>query len=348
MKKQIAAFLAAALLLCLFSGCAAPSSSQAQSVSDSAPAASSSDAPESAAAPEPLRIASLKGPTTMGLVKLMRDEETGETARGYTVNMYGTADEIAPQLIAGELDIALVPCNLASVLYNRTEGALQVFAVNTLGVLYIVTTEDGIDSVEDLRGRTVLATGKGTTPEYVLDYILTQNGLVPGEDVTVEYKSEAGEVVAAMQAADGPCVAMLPQPYVTTAAMQMENLKTALDLTAEWDKISPDSSLVTGVAVVRRAFAEEHPEALAQFMEDYAQSTQYVTENVDEAAALCEQYGIVPKAAVAQKALPACNITFLTGAEMQRAVSGYLQVLFDRDPQAVGGALPDGAFYYGA
>lgn len=295
-----------------------------------------------------MRIASLKGPTTMGLVRLMADAGDGVSRHDYQVTMYGAADEIAPQLIKGDIDIALVPCNLASVLYNKTEGQVQLAAVNTLGVLYIVTTGDGIKTVADLKGKTIYATGKGTTPEYVLNYILQENGLVPGKDVTIEYKSEATEVLAAMQTSSGYPIAMLPQPYVTTAQMQMEGLNVALDLTAEWNKVSPDSALVTGVAVARKDFIEKNKVAFDEFLEDYAASVEWVQGNNDKAAELVASYGIVPKAEIAKKALPACNLTFLTGKEMKAKAAGYLQVLYDQDPASVGGKLPDDAFYYGA
>lgn len=221
-------------------------------------------------------------------------------------------------------------------------------AVNTLGVLYVVTTGDDITSVADLAGKTIYTTGKGTTPEYVLNYVLTQNGLTPGEDVTIEYMSEATEVLAAMQASSGYPVAMLPQPYVTTAQMQMEGLKVALDMTEEWDKVSPDSALVTGVVVARKEFVEQNETAFNEFLEDYKASTEFVNANVDEAAALVAGYEIVPKQPIAQKALPECNITFISGADMKAKVSGYLKVLYDQNPEAVGGTLPDDAFYYGA
>lgn len=362
-KKILCGLLAAALALGLLAGCGAPSSASAAassaagdasaaSAAPSAPASESLPAPEAASTPAAprtaFRIASLKGPTTMGLVGLMRDADSGDARHDYQVTMYGTADEIAPQLLQGEIDAALIPCNLASVLYNKSEGALQIAAINTLGVLYVVTTSEDIQSVADLAGATVYTTGKGTTPEYVLNYVLSQNGLQPGRDVTIEYMSEATEVLAAMQLSSGYPVAMLPQPYVTTAQMQVEGLRAALDMTEEWDKVSPDSALVTGVVVVRRDFAEQNPDALREFLEDYRASTEFVNANTDEAAALVAQYGIVPKEEVAKQALPACNITFIDGAEMKEKVGGYLQVLFDQNPQAVGGAMPDDAFYYGA
>ncbi|MBD5101864.1 MAG: ABC transporter substrate-binding protein [Subdoligranulum sp.] len=363
-KKLLCLLLSAALMLGLLAGCGAPSSASApdasaapSSTAEDAPGASSVPEDASSAAPAPaetpaarttFRIASLKGPTTMGLVGLMDDADNGRARHDYQVTMHGTADEIAPQLLQGQIDIALVPCNLASVLYNKTGGAIEVAAVNTLGVLYVVTTSDEIKSVADLAGKTIYTTGKGTTPEFALNYVLTQNGLTPGEDVTIEFMSEATEVLAAMQLSSGYPIAMLPQPYVTTAQMQVEGLHTALDLTEEWDKVSPDSALVTGVVVVRREFAEQNPDALREFLEDYKASTEFVNSDTDAAAALVAHYEIVPKEEVARKALPACNITFLDGAPMKEKISGYLQVLFDQDPQSVGGALPDDAFYYGA
>ena len=363
-KKLLCLLLSAALMLGLLAGCGAPSSASApdasaapSSTAEDAPGASSVPEEASSAAPAPaetpaarttFRIASLKGPTTMGLVGLMDDADNGRARHDYQVTMHGTADEIAPQLLQGQIDIALVPCNLASVLYNKTGGAIEVAAVNTLGVLYVVTTSDEIKSVADLAGKTIYTTGKGTTPEFALNYVLTQNGLTPGEDVTIEFMSEATEVLAAMQLSSGYPIAMLPQPYVTTAQMQVEGLHTALDLTEEWDKVSPDSALVTGVVVVRREFAEQNPDALREFLEDYKASTEFVNSDTDAAAALVAHYEIVPKEEVARKALPACNITFLSGAPMKEKISGYLQVLFDQDPQSVGGALPDDAFYYGA
>lgn len=363
MKRWIGILTIGALMLGLLAGCGAPapaasagpqsgSAAPAQSASDAAPAPESTpeSTPDSAPAAAPrttFRIASLKGPTTMGLVSLMDAADSGTARHDYEVTVYGTADEIAPQLIQGTVDVALIPCNLASVLYNKTEGAVQLAAVNTLGVLYVVTTGE-INSVADLKGATLYTTGKGTTPEYVLNHVLTQNGLVPGEDVAIEYKSEATEVLAAMQLSSGYPIAMLPQPYVTTACQQMEQLHVALDMTREWDKVSPDSALVTGVVAVRREFAEQHPDALREFLQDYRASTEAVNADVEKAAELVAKYGIVPKAEIARQALPACNITFLDGAEMKARVSGYLQVLYDQNPQAVGGALPDDAFYYGA
>lgn len=293
----------------------------------------------------PVRIAGLKGPTTMGLVNLLDMEQQGTAALDYDLQLYGTADEIVPGLIKGELDMAAIPANLAAALYQKTKGGIQVMAVNTLGVLYVVEKGDTVHSMADLAGRTILSTGKGTTPEYLLRYLLEKNGLDPDKDVKIQYCSEATEVTAQMAAAQKDAIAVLPQPYVTAAGMKDPSLRVALDLTAEWDKVS-DSQLVTGVTVVRTQYAQEHPDMVEAFLQEYAQSVRTANTDLDRTAALCEQQGVVAKAAIAKKALPACNIVCRTGDEMQKDVSAYLSVLCAADPAAVGGKLPDEGFYW--
>lgn len=293
----------------------------------------------------PVRIAGLKGPTTMGLVNLLDMEQQGTAALDYDLQLYGTADEIVPRLIKGELDMAAIPANLAATLYQKTKGGIQVMAVNTLGVLYVVEKGDTVHSMADLAGRTILSTGKGTTPEYLLRYLLERSGLDPDRDVKIEYCSEATEVTAQMAAAKKDAIAVLPQPYVTAAGMKDASLRVALDLTAEWEKVS-DSQLITGVTVVRTQYAKDHPDVVAAFLQDYAQSVRTANTDLDRTAALCEQQGVVAKAAIAKKALPACNIVCQTGEQMQKDVSAYLSVLHAADPAAVGGRLPDAGFYW--
>ncbi len=296
-----------------------------------------------AAADEGMRVAALKGPTAMGMVKMMKDNEASGL---YAFEICAAADEITPKLAQGKLDIAALPANLASVLYNRTGGALQVLAVNTLGVLYIAERGESVHSVADLAGKTIYSAGKGSTPEYALNHILTANGLVPGEDVAIEFKSEHAECLAALMK-DQDAVAMLPQPFMTTALTKAQDMRVALDLNAEWDALQDESgsSMITGVVVARRDFVEEHPEAVARFMADYAASVNFAQENVPEAARLVGEYGIV-SAEVAQQALPACKIVCIAGEEMQARLSGYLEVLHAQNPEAVGGTLPDAQFYY--
>ena len=358
MKRLLSMVMAAAMALSLVAcgGTAASgstassqaaSSAPASSQAESAPASSAESASEdTAASGDAMQIAGLQGPTTMGMVKLMKDQESMESPL-YEVTMYGAADEIVPLLTKGELDAAAIPANLAATLYQKTEGKIQVAAVNTLGVLYVVTTGDDVTSVADLAGKTIYSTGKGTTPEYVLNYILTENGIDPAKDVTIEYKSEATEVLSTLQSAGEGAVAVLPQPYVTAAQAQVEGLNVALDLTEEWNKIDPDSQLITGVLAVRSDYAEQHPEELEVFLADYRSSIEWVTANTADAAQLVAEYGIVAKAPLAEKALPACNITYMDGADMKQALSGYLDVLYQQDAASVGGALPGDDFYYG-
>ena len=292
-----------------------------------------------------LRIAGLKGPTTMGLVNLLSMEKNGTAAMDYDLQLYGAADEIVPKLIKGNLDMAAIPANLAATLYQKTNGGIQVLAVNTLGVLYVVEKGDTVHSFADLKGRTILSTGKGTTPEYVLRYLLTKNGLDPDKDVKIEYYSEASEVTAQMAATKKDAIAVLPQPYVTAAQMKDSELRVVLDLTKEWNKVC-DTQLITGVTVVRTAYAEDHPEEVINFLKDYQKSVEAANNDIDGTAALCEKVGVVAKAAIAKKALPKCNIVYRIGDEMKADVNAYLQVLYDASPAAVGGKLPDGNFYY--
>ena len=347
MKKISAILLAFAMTASMLAGCgssAADSSSEEQTQSES-----QSGAQETESEPVDVNVTALKGPTAMGMVQMMDDADNGKIdSENYQFTIAASIDEVTPSISQGETDIAAVPANVSSVLYNKLEGGVQVLAINTLGVLYIVENGDTVQSVADLRGKTIYASGKGATPEYALNYILQENGIDPASDVTIEWKSEHSECVAAL-AQDPSGIAMLPQPFVTTAQAQNLDLRVALDLTEEWDKIQENaenpSALLTGVVIVRTEFAKEHPEAVSDFMERYKSSVEFVNENVDEAAQLVGNYDIVP-AEVAKKAIPACNIVCITGDEMQEKLSGYLAVLNEQNPEAIGGQLPDDDFYY--
>jgi NitT/TauT family transport system substrate-binding protein len=291
-----------------------------------------------------IRVGALTGPTAMGMAYLMAQDEAGTSENDYTFTLAGSADALTPLLVQGELDMAAIPANLAAVLYQRTEGALQVMAVNTLGVLYLVEMGDTVQSVADLAGKTIYATGKGSVPEYTLRFILEAQGLDPDTDVTIQWKSESTEVLAELSRNGG--IAMLPQPYVAAAQLQLgDSLRQALSLTEAWTSLVDDSQPITGVLVARQSFLDAHPEAAARFLEEYQASMDYVNGNIPEAALLMEQYEIA-KALVAERAIPNCNIFYLAGADMKTALSGYLEVLYAQNPQAVGGALPDDAFYY--
>lgn len=331
MKRKIVFILTMILCISLIAGCA-PAEQEVP------------DEPE-VAETTTFNVASLKGPTTMGMVKLMKDAEAGTAMHDYNFSIYGTADEVVPMLVNGELDVALLPCNLAGVLYNKTEGAVQVAAINTLSVLYVVESGNTVNSIQDLVGKTVYNTGKGTTPEFAFNYILEQNGIDPKNDLTIEYKSESTEIAAILQTAEN-AIAVLPQPYITTVQMQNDKVRMALSFNEEWDKVSTDSSMVTGVVLARKAFIEENPLAFSEFLDEYKASTEYVNENVEEAAEWIAEYGIVAKAPVAVKALPASSIVYIDGDDMKTKVSGYLQVLFEANPQSVGGALPEDDFYF--
>lgn len=293
-----------------------------------------------------VRIGSLKGPTSMGILFLMDKAEKGGTDDTYDFRMAVGADELLPLMVQGDLDIALVPANVAAVLYQRTEGGVVAIDVNTLGVLYIVTGSAEINSVADLAGRTVYLTGMGTTPEASLRYVLKENGLTEG-DYTLEFKSEATEV-AAVLTEDPAAIGLLPQPFVTAALLQNQELHVALDLNEEWNKVQGESGsgMVTGVTVVRKAFLEEHPDTVKAFLKEHAESVTAINSDPDAGAALAVAQGIVAKEPIARQAIPNCNIVCITGEEMKAALSGYLEVLESFDATMIGGQVPGDDFYY--
>ena len=311
-------------------------------------------------APATLRVGALKGPTAMGLVELMKASDlvsAGEdvpqaydnlpdAVDSYTFTLAAAATELAPQLVKGDLDIACVPANLAATLYQQTEGKVVTLGINTLGVLYIVENGNAVQSLADLEGKTMVASGKDSTPEYALRYLLEENGVDPDTGVVIDWKNEHSECVSAL-ASGAATIALLPQPFVTVAESKMPELRTALDLTEQWDALDNGSALITGVVVARRDVVEAHPQAVERFLEQYAASVDWVNANTADAAALIGEYGIVD-AAVAEKALSACNIVCITGSEMKEKLSGYLQVLCDASADSVGGAMPGDDFYYGA
>lgn len=321
MKKLVNTVLASVIAIGMLAGCSTPE-------------------------PEDLkvRVGSLSGPTTIGIVNLMNDVDTAENDTNYEFTVATQPDEIAAALNAGDLDIALIPANLASVLYNRTEGGIEVIDINTYGVLYCLSTDSSIQSIGSLAGRTVITTGQGATPEYAINYLLGQYGIT---DCTLDFKTEGAEVIASLQ--ENPDqIAILPQPAATAAMAQVEGLGIAFSLDDEWSGVTSDSRLVTGVTVVRTAFAEEHPEAVASFIEDHSESVDEANNNVEQTAQLVVDAGIVGAAPIAQRAIPLCNIVCVTGDQMRTDLQGYLQTLYDANPQAVGGALPGDDFYYQA
>ena len=294
-----------------------------------------------------VKVGALKGATTLGLLPLEDKAANGEAGENYEFSMMTAADELLPMMIKGELDIALLPSNVASILYQKTNGGVTVIDINTLGVLYMVSGDSSVTGVEDLAGRTIYLTGKGTTPDYVLHYILSGNGMDADSDCTLEYKSEATEV-AALLAENPDAIGLLPQPFVTAACAQNDALSVILDMNAEWEKLQGEdgSRLVTGVTVVRNEFLQEHENAVATFMEEHQASAQSMNSDVENGAKLAAASEIIAKEPIALKAIPKCNITYIDGADMKQALSGYLEVLYEQNPESIGGAMPGDDFYY--
>lgn len=295
-----------------------------------------------------VKLAVLPGPTGVGAAKLLSDNEAGTTSNDYTVTVAADNQQVTAGLLNGDFDIAALATNVASNLYHKSEGAIQIACVNTLGTLYILNKgiDDTLNGLADLKGRTIYAFGQGTNPEYVLRYLLQQNGLDMDKDVTVVWQT-LEEVTATMLTGEGE-LCMLPVPGATALSVKSEgNIQPVFDLSAEWDMIAEDSRLAMGCIVVRTAFAQEHPEAVGAFLNEYAQSIDYVKANADgPAAQMVADAGLVPSAAIAAKAIPQCNLVFMTGEDMQSTIQGYFAALFSIDPAAIGGSTPDDAFYF--
>lgn len=330
MRKKITTLLLISLIISSLSGCVMTSSKNQKKEEEVA-----------------VKITALKGPTGMGIAKMISDEKNKEDKK-YDINIANSIDEITPKLVNKEIDIAAVPSNLASILYNNNGGEIKTLAVNTLGVLYIVENGNTVNNLEDLKGKTIYSSGKGATPEYALNYVLKENGINPDKDLKIEYKSEHTECLSALLN-DKNGIALLPQPFVTIALTKNENLRVALDLTKEWDALNKDkkdgSALITGVVVARKEFIDKYPQKVKNFLEEYKKSVDFTNNNIEEASKLIGENGIV-QAEVAKMAIPKCNITFIDGKDMKDKLSGYLKVLYDANQKSVGGKMPSDDFYY--
>lgn len=348
MKKTLSTLLACTMLAASLTGCSAPASDNGTTAAATSASVSEDTSENNTGEEDPLRIGSLKGPTSMGLVSLMDRSAKGEAEGNYEFTMVTAADELTAKMVSGDLDIALVPANMASILYNKTEHQVNVIDINTLGVLYVVSADTSIQSISDLKGKTIYLTGKGTSPDFVLQYLLSANGLTTS-DVTLEYKSEAAEVAAVLKN-QPDAIGLLPQPFVTVAMTQNEALNMVLDLTKEWEALEGEQggSLVTGVTICRSDLLDdpETTDDIQLFMKEHQASAAFANEHTEETAQLVADAGIIEKTPVAQKALPYCSITYQDGETMKNMLSGYLNVLFEQDPASIGGTLPDDTFYY--
>lgn len=341
-KKMTAALLTAAILIAA-AGC---QSGQKK------------DETTTTAAPKvAISIATLKGPTGMGMVKLMKNNEDGAAANNYTFAVESDPTVIGPMLIKGDVDIAACPLNMAAALYNKTKATaetkddVQLLAINTLGVLYVVENGSAVTGISDLKGKTIFASGQGATPEYILNYILTSNGFDPNKDVTIEYKAEHSEL-ATLAVSGQAAICVLPEPFVTTVLSKNKDLRVALDLTQEWDKIGKaagkETTLAMGALVVRTDFAKQNPAAIQAFMQEYKASVDFVNANRDEAAALIAEKEIIPSLELAKSAIPRSSLTFISSTEMKTIALQNFQVLFDANKVSVGGAIPPDEFFYNA
>ena len=293
-----------------------------------------------------IRLRGLQGPTSMGLAPLVTDAQAGEESFEVDFEVTASPEEIVPLIIKGECDFAAVPANLASTIYNKTEGGIVVLAINTLGVLDIVERGNTVESLKDLKGKKLYASGEGAVPEYVIRLLLEKNGLDPDSDVEIEWLSEHSAIVAKLEVEE-ESTALLPQPFVTIAQKQLTDLRLALDLNDDWTELIPEAGLVMGVLIAQKSFVEENEKAVAAFLASYKESIDYTNNNPKEASLMIEALDVF-NAAIAEEAIPHCNIHYEDGDSMRDSLSGFLTLLHGMNPQSVGGELPPADFYYGA
>lgn len=355
-RKLLALTLSLALTAGL-AACSTQAPAEDTPVPESTAPAAETPPAETAVPYQTVHLGLLSGPTGMGAAKMISDSDaayaqiedgTYDPSNGvlehYEVTLGSDpANDIVPRLTNGELDIAAIPTNLAATLYNRTDGGIKLLALNTLGVLHILEDGDTVNSLADLEGRTLYATGQGSNPEYVLNYLLEANGLDPAADVDIQWL--ASEELTARMASGDIDLCMLPVPAATTVMMQNSDVRDAIDLNDAWTESGAQGTFTMGCLVARTEWLEDNSELVPGILEEYAASIDYANSNPEEAAALIEQYGIVPKAAVAQAAIPQANMVCITGEDI-KGIADYYQVLFDADPTSVGGAIPGEDFYY--
>lgn len=293
-----------------------------------------------------MHVACLKGPTGVGMAKLVEDAQNKKTANRYTFTIATAADEISGKIINGEINIASVPTNLAAKLHQKTNGKITMLAVNTLGVLSFLSSDESVKTVADLKGKTIYSAGEGSNPEYILKYVLKQNNIDPEKDVTIKFVA-TGEQLSAAMISGQATVAMVPEPAATTVLTKKNTVKRIFTVNDEWEKIS-DSKLMMGCVVALDSYIENNKEAVDKFLEEYKASIEFANKNLDDTAKYCETYGIVPSAAIAKAAIPTCNVTYVDKTEMKNSIKGYFEVLLSFDKTSIGGKLPADSFYYNA
>lgn len=343
-QRKFALFMAMIMVFGLLVAC----TTKADPAPSYVPSTPASSAPNEKAS---VKVATLSGPTGMGMAKLMEDNEKGTSKNDYTFSVATAPDEIVAKVVSGEVDIAAVPANLAATLYAKTQGNVQIVALNTLGMLYLVEkktekAEDAVQSLSDLEGKTIVSAGQGSTPEFVLNYILEKNDLA--DKVKVEYVSEHSEVVS-MLATGKAEVGLLPEPFATMAENKADTGRV-ISLATEWEKLlekdNKSGVIAMGSVIVRKDFAADNKTAVANFMDEYKASINYANTDVADAAKLIVKHGIFADQALAEKALPYCMIVYVDGITMKESLATFLDVLYEANPASVGGALPEDDFYY--
>lgn len=348
--KRLTALLLTLLMVLAFSAC----SKTPTDPTDTTTAPTESQSTPTLDKETEIRISVLSGTTGMGIAPLMKSSSDGKEPLNYKISIATAADQIAPGIIKGTIDIAAVPTNLAATLYNKTKGQVKVLCANTKGVLYIVSSDPAVSKIADLKGKTVFVPGQGTNPEFLLRHIIESNGMTVGEDVIFDYTYNSPDaLMGAVAATDKVKIALLPEPKVSVACDKNSSVKSVINITDEWNKINPTAPLYQGCIIVRSAFLESHPNEVKEFLRRYELSINEVNSNPEAAAKIIAELGIIAENAdasynefIARTTIPSCNLCYVTGSELEGALAKLYEILFNITPSAVGGAVPDNGIYY--
>lgn len=262
------------------------------------------------------KLAVFNGVTSLGVAKLVKD-------RGYAYesSLYTDLSEVENLIKNGGADMAAVPVESAARLFNETKGAVKIIAVNNLGVLHLVTGDESIKTLADLKDKTVYATGKGTAYEHIMNFIFEKNAISP----KVEYVATEAELVTlAIEGKADICI--IPEPYATKVVFENTKMKRVIDLSDEWNKFS-EAPLVQGVIVARTEYIEQNPEYIEQFLFQNEISVNFLNENIDAGADMLYNGQYFSTFDLARECVPACNLYFMKGEEMKAAVKVVYDVL---------------------
>ncbi|MDX9846980.1 MAG: MqnA/MqnD/SBP family protein [Tenuifilaceae bacterium] len=287
-------------------------------------------------------IATLKGPSAMGMIKLI-DSLNHTSDKRIRVEILNEPIQVRKMVIDGTADFAILPTTMAAILYNRGID-YQLAAIPVWGTLYLFGTDTTITAWNMLRGKTINLMGKGMTPDVLFKHLLIENGINPDVDVRLDYRFPTHIDLANAVAAGQAKLGVISEPLVSLVMERNSKIKAIFDLNAEWQKVM-DMPIAQTAFLVKGELANANKELVDRILKSYDYSTQWVNQNPDSAAHLIVKYDILPSVEVARKSIPRSNLYFSRVRSIRMEIESYLNVFYQMNPDIVGGRLPDENFY---